>query len=52
MCDGIAIASVTAAMVSAILLKEKPLLGALQHIYRYGGDTDTVGAMVLKLKSV
>jgi len=44
-CDGFALCSVTFSLCAGLLLKKKPFLGALQHIFYYGGDTDTVGAM-------
>lgn len=39
--DGFAFASVTSALIGALLFKEKPFLGTLKFMYHQGGDTDT-----------
>ncbi|KAH3761008.1 ADP-ribosylglycohydrolase [Pelomyxa schiedti] len=44
--DGLAVASVTTAIVAGLLFKHQPFLGTLQLVYQLGGDTDTVGAML------
>jgi len=44
--DGMAPCSATAAIVAGLLFRDKPLLPVLQHIYYYGNDTDSVGAML------
>jgi len=44
--DGLAPASTSAAIVAALLFKDLPLVSALQKVYYYGADTDTVGAML------
>eukprot|EP01105_Mastigella_eilhardi_P004625 TRINITY_DN1616_c0_g1_i7.p1 TRINITY_DN1616_c0_g1~~TRINITY_DN1616_c0_g1_i7.p1 ORF type:complete len:680 (+),score=113.66 TRINITY_DN1616_c0_g1_i7:71-2110(+) len=44
--DGIAVASVSTAIIAGVLLRDQPFLGVLQTVYQLGGDTDTTGAML------
>lgn len=36
----------TSAILAGMMFNDYPLLGVLQYMFRFGGDTDTVGAMV------
>lgn len=44
--DGMGITTALSAILFALLYKDKPFLSVLQAMYYYGGDTDSVGAVL------
>ena len=44
--DGLGITSAISAMLFALFYRDKPFLGVLQAMFYYGGDTDSVGAVL------
>lgn len=44
--DGLGITSAISAILFALFYREEPFLGVLQAMFYYGGDTDSVGAVL------
>lgn len=44
--DGLGITSAISAVLFALFYRDKPFLGVLQAMFYYGGDTDSVGAVL------